>query len=249
MHKRNLVGLLIGLLLVGGCFLPGDAFAVSIEDFQGVYSGSYDGADRGRWVIQYNANGYCVMGMWSEAHRIIDYTDSWAYIEDGASIVYKSLHSNSYVYFKIKLNGQVSGTVGYFNADTALLTGTGMKNDPEKIAEYMGSYDGKIKGDDTGTLYFTVEPSGSFTGSTHSENAGTVSVGVGVVTDTGEIFAVNNFNTVVYGQINDSGKVSGEWHNYFYNIDGTVSATREGTSSGGGGGGCFINTLTCNFLF
>lgn len=70
MRKRFLPVLLsVGLFFVVSI---GQGFA-AVSDYAGVYTGTYESVDRGRWVINVKPDGICYIGGWSEAHQMAEY--------------------------------------------------------------------------------------------------------------------------------------------------------------------------------
>lgn len=221
------------------------AFA-SISDYAGVYNGTYEGMDKGRWVLKIESDGTSYIGAWSDVHKMGEYAITQ--VNKEGEVFYEWLNRN-YVYFKINQDGSVGAENGNTLTGVIYATGTGKKNDSEKIATYIGDYEGQYKGDDSGSIYFKVNNDGAMSGSFSSKETGESGFGVGAVAEDGEVFAVAENDTIFSGKINSNGKVTGDWYNYYYNAGGTLSAVREGSSAanndkgGGGGGGCFINIL------
>ena len=240
--RKVFLPVLLSLALLFGVFI-GKGFA-AVSDYAGVYTGTYDGVDRGRWVINVKANGACYIGGWSDAHQMADYL-----IDDinaNGEILYPWANGD-YVYFNISLDGSAYGEFGNVRDNVVFFLGTGHKNNPDQVAAYAGSYEGAVSGDVTGTVYFKVHEDGSLSGSASIDNEQDIMLGVGTVTGGGEVFAVAEDGTVFSGSIDSSGRMSGQWQNYYWNTSGPVSATLEGAADngdgGGGGGGCFISTL------
>lgn len=150
------------------------------------------------------------------------------------------------MYFNISLDGSACGEFGNIQDNVVFFHGTGHKNNPDQVAAYSGDYEGTIRGDATGSIYFTVHQDGSMSGSAAIDNEQNLLLGVGTVTADGQVFAVAEDNTVFYGNIDSSGRMSGQWQNYYWGTSGTMTASLEGAADsggGGGGGGCFVSTL------
>jgi len=45
----------------------------SVSDYVGVYNGTYEGMDKGRWVLKIEYDGTSYFGAWSVVHKMIEY--------------------------------------------------------------------------------------------------------------------------------------------------------------------------------
>lgn len=244
MKKHGLLAVPFIVVLLGLSVLVSNSSAVA-SNYRGVYTGTFEGIDKGHWVVNVNSNGTCYMGTWSDVHQTAEYVID-KINENG--IVYYQWSNGDYIYFEVHSDGSAYGQNGNAFYDNVYSYGTGHKNDPAKVAAYTGNYEGDYSGDVSGTIYAVVHEDGSVSGSASMEGSGKNTLGVGSVTGNGEMFAVAEDNTVFYGKIDSKGKLTGDWNNYYYNNNGTLSAVREGSPAadgggGGGGGGCFIHML------
>jgi hypothetical protein len=199
--------------------LPDNGIADSVSNYEGVYSGTYDGVDRGRWVLRCQANGYCQGGYWSELHEISEYFTGNVSSSGVVSIAWAN---GDYIYLEIKSNGNVSGRTG--NNGVVYNTISGTKNSPADMAKFSGVYEGSFSGDDSGTWRMVIDSIGYCTGSYNSKNYGVVGVGIGLLNASGVLLAVNDSLTVLYGTIDPNRfDVDADWYNYDLGIDGTLS--------------------------
>jgi hypothetical protein len=191
----------------------------NISNYEGVYSGTYDGVDRGTWVLKCQANGCCQGGYRSELHEISEYFTGNI---SSSGVVSIDWTNGDYIYLEIESNGNVSGTTG--NNGIVYTTIHGTRNSPADMAKFSGVYEGSFSGDDSGTWRMVIDSIGYCTGSYNSKNYGVVGVGIGVIDASGVLLAVNDSFTVLYGTIDPNQfDVDADWYNYDLGIDGTLS--------------------------
>ena len=235
-------------LLIIGMVSPCVTMAADAVNFEGIYSGDYNGADQGRWGIEYLANGTCLVGFWSNTLKRGDYFEVSADVIGDTSSFMQVFEDGSYLYFEFKTDGRVAGLGGYVEQEDPIVFATGNKNNMSAIQAFIGKYHGEFKGGDKGVIDFSISDFPfSCAGAATSYKTHESGFVTGFITDSGEIFAHTlPIGSVIYGKANSNGKVTGEWHNYLDGTSGTLSAAKEGTSDGGGGGGggCFIESIT-----
>jgi hypothetical protein len=212
----------------------------AIEDYQGIYNGSYSGEDSGTWTAKLDSQGNGIGFSWSNVTNIPDFgsatvnsSGEFFAFNDGGAISHGVIDSAGNV--QGTWNNSITGRSGTFS---------GSKNSIEDLKEFAGTYSGTYSGTDYGTWTRTLDSQGNHWGTAWSTKYNEQFSGSGIFNSSGEFGSSSNNGAISYGVSDSSGNVEGYWNNPTNGHSGTLRGSRNlaGSSGGGGGGGCFIAT-------
>jgi hypothetical protein len=181
----------------------------TLNELQGIYSGTYSGTDYGTWTVKCDSSGKLTGVSWSEKYGIPD---------AGTGSVNVSGKFTSNMDGGAILKGVIDSTgivTGSWSNSSYAQSGTleGRKNLPSELAVFMGAYSGTYSGTDHGTWDFIVDSSGNGSGTIESEQLKETYSGYGILNASGEITAIISNGSILHGMIDSSGHVAGIWHN------------------------------------
>jgi hypothetical protein len=194
----------LALVLVLGLTAAGSA----VQDYSGIYSGSYAGADIGTWTFKINPDGQGAGFSWSTVRQVPDV---------GLAAGTPAGHfSATMVYWGATLNGTIDAAGKVSCTWSSPYPGiggsvTGRRNLPHELAAFSGTYAGTFTGSGSGSWQAAIDAGGVFTGTGWSNEDNANFELTGVVNYTGELFALDEDGVIVHAMINSAGSLQGTW--------------------------------------
>ncbi len=202
------------LLLVGGILVaPNNSHAANAE---GLYSGSFSGAQNGKWFLLVEGSGNGQVYFWIAAGQVVD--TGKVSINGSNKFTFKCTYGVS-GNGEIGADGKISGDWKYEGVEGKL---TGTRQDLSPIKSRTGSHTIDGKGNEACRWIFNVAPDGSIKGNVTWEKNGLTEEGSGAVNSDGDFIFLTQDDTSVYGTIDSSGEISGEWNNPFWETKGVL---------------------------
>jgi hypothetical protein len=200
--------------------VPVDA---AVQDYAGIYSGTYSGDDTGTWSVICATDGEVLTFSWSNAAGQPDVGLGTVSAAGHITVTTEGEEWTS-INAYVQPDDTVSGT--WYNPYEGVGGSlSGRKSLPQELGLFSGSYAGTFAGDDTGTWTAVIDSDGVFTGTGWSnENTDNFEF-VGFVNHSGELFAVAESDAIVRAMINLAGILQGTWHDP-EGEGGTISGTR-----------------------
>ncbi len=226
-------------LFLGTLFLQNADCALA-ADFDGTYSGHFNGPLAGFWIAVFDQKGFGRFVSWSEADQTVDYGIGNVTSEGVVTI-------QSYLGMSIKADvqssGEVSGTWSLNGISGAI---DGNRQPGASLELLAGAYNGTYEGADSGTWQISVGQNGLISGRFINDATNTAyDVQSGAVNAEGKFAMRVADGTSVTGDLDDSGTAAGAWFKGV--VSGDVNGSKMVQATGSGSGGCFItDAMTAN---
>lgn len=219
----------------------------AVEDFEGIYNGTYSGTDNGTWTAKLDSQGNGVGFSWSNVTNIPDFgsatvnsSGEFVAFNDGGAISHGVIDSAGNV--QGTWNNSITGRSGTFSGSINAI------NDLQALS---GTYSGTYSGTDYGTWTATLDSQGNASGTSWSNKYQQPDSGSGIFNSSGEFATSSNGGAISYGAVDSAWDVQGFWNNPTNGHSGTLIGSKNvaiSSDGDGGGGGCFIATAAYGSL-
>ena len=204
----------ITFMLVGWMgTLPTNCQAATDES---IYSGTFNGEQNGAWFLRIDNSGKGQIYFWITASQVVDSGEIKFNSENKFQFTCTYGFSGS---GGINTDGTIKGN-WKFEENSGDMVGS--RQDLAKIKELAGTYSGKSSGNDTGSWNLTVSKDGSISGTITWDKNRLVEKGSGIVNSNGDFIFLTKDDTSVYGSLDPSGAIHGDWNNPFWETSGTL---------------------------